>query len=65
MNNEYDYFFGMTSGKKLKSIEGTIEGKETTSLGSHSSIIRSTVKGILRESKDVVYHFNKEGSVKK
>jgi hypothetical protein len=65
VNNEFDYFFGMTSGKELKSIEGSIEGKETTSLGSHSSIIKSTVKGILRESRDVVYHFNKDGSVKK
>ena len=64
-NNEHDYFLGMTSKKELKSIEGSIEGKETTSLGSHSSIIKSTVKGILRESKDFVYHFNKDGSVKK
>ncbi|MFA6801760.1 MAG: hypothetical protein WCR19_06590 [Acholeplasmataceae bacterium] len=65
VNNEDDCFFGMTSGKELKSIEGIIEGKKTTSLGSHSSIIKSIVKGILRESKDVVYHFNKDGGVKK
>jgi hypothetical protein len=65
VNNEYDYFFSMKSGKELMLIEGTVEGKETTSLGPHSSIIKSTVKGILRESKDVVYHFNKDGSVKK
>ena len=65
VNNEFDYFFGMTCGKKLESIEGTIDGKATTSFAPHSSIIKSTVKGILRESKDVVYHFVKDGSVKK
>ncbi|HHX68188.1 MAG TPA: hypothetical protein GX708_09085 [Gallicola sp.] len=55
----------MKSGKELMSIEGTEDGKET-SHGSHTSIIKFTVvKGVLRESKDIVYHFNKNGSEKK
>lgn len=65
VNNEYDKFLSMKSGKELMSIEGTEDGKET-SHGSHTSIIKFTVvKGVLRESKDIVYHFNKNGSEKK